>query len=350
MQIKTITNNNPSFKSIWTNKAVLKGLETISEHSTSFIAATSLIMASGVRTLTISKTPNIDEENKKHLMANSILSGLTKFLMVEAIAIPIENAVKKIDKSPEKFLNQNTINSLKEMGKNLSQSNKYNFATQLLKLSTGLITAIPKSMLTIALLPIFMNKLFPDKDQTKKQKQYIHPKYEINKVFEPIQSKQPSFKGGLSNLTAKGIGKIIDNNFFQNFVQKNINKSSDIARNISISTDVLLTASFVNRIRKNKNIKEERKKTLIYNNIITTGLSIIGGYSVDKAVQKGTKKFIDKFSEINKNDPKLQKYIAGINIIRPTLIFAGIYYVILPMISAYLADKTDKVISKKETI
>ena len=196
MQIKTITNNNPSFKSIWTNKAVLKGLETISEHSTSFIAATSLIMASGVRTLTISKTPNIDEENKKHLMANSILSGLTKFLMVEAIAIPIENAVKKIDKSPEKFLNQNTINSLKEMGKNLSQSNKYNFATQLLKLSTGLITAIPKSMLTIALLPIFMNKLFPDKDQTKKQKQYIHPKYEINKVFEPIQSKQPSFKGG----------------------------------------------------------------------------------------------------------------------------------------------------------
>ena len=65
MKINKINTANPSFKNIWTNKAVLKGLETISEHGTSFIAATSLIMASGVRPVLIAKTPDIDKENKK---------------------------------------------------------------------------------------------------------------------------------------------------------------------------------------------------------------------------------------------------------------------------------------------
>lgn len=363
MQVSKINNYSPSFKSIWTNKAVLKGLETISEHGTSFIAATSLVMASGIRPLLISKTPNTDEENKKYMAANSILSGLTKFLTVEAIALPIEHAIKNIDKAPEKYLAKKTIENLKNTGENIVQSGSYKFATQLLKLSTGFITAIPKSMLTIALLPVLLDKLnlvskptaksvengdYQSLDNTAKNNKNIIPKQEINKIFEPIQSKQPSFNGQLSDITAKGIGKIIDNSAFQNFVKKNTDKAPDIARNISMATDALLTLSFIHRTQKNKNIKEERKKPLIYNSLISTGFSIIGGYSIDKLIQKGTKNFINKFSELNKNDPKLPKYIEGINIVRPTLIFAGIYYGILPMISTYLADKTDKFISQSK--
>ena len=358
MQVNKV-NTNPSFKSIWTNKAVLKGIETISDHSTSFIAATSLVMASGLRPFLISKTPDVEKENKQHLMANSIISGLTKFFMVEAVALPIENAIKKIDKTPEKYLNPKTIDTFKTAGKYLNQSTNYKFATNFLKLSTNLITAIPKSMITIALLPIFMNKLFPAQEKNKQTQtseiksltSQDNPEKlfeEMNKIFEPIQNPQPSFKGMITDTTAKGIGKILDNNVLQNFVQKNTPKADNIARNMSIATDILLTASFVRRTQKNKEIKEERKKPLIYNNIISTGLSILGGYSADKAVQKGTKKFIERFKEIHKNNPKLPKYIEGINILRPTIIFAGIYYGILPMVSAYLADKTDKIISTKE--
>lgn len=349
MKINKINTANPSFKNIWTNKAVLKGLETISEHGTSFIAATSLIMASGVRPVLIAKTPDIDKENKQYLMTNALISGLTKFLTVEAIALPVEKAIKNIDKTPEKYLKQKTIETLKGKSQTLNQSGSYNFATQLLKLSTGLISAIPKSMLTIALIPILMNIMFPDRQKTE-QKKEPGPmlNQEMNKIFEPIQSKQPSFKGGITDITAKGIGKIIDNQVFQTYVKNNTSKASDIARNISIATDVLLTASFINRTRKNKDIKENRKNPLIYNSLISTGLSIIGGYSVDKLVQKGTKNFINKFSQMNKNNPKLPKYIEGINILRPTLIFAGIYYGLLPMFSAYLADKTDKIISKNQ--
>ena len=40
--------------------------------------------------------------------------------------------------------------------------------------------------------------------------------------------------------------------------------------------------------------------------------------------------------------------IEGINIVRPALIFAAIYYGFLPMISTYLAEKIDKQITKNK--
>ena len=345
MKINTI-NNNISHKGLLTNKAVLKGLEFASEHSASTIAGTSLVMASMVRPLVISKTPDVDSENKKYMMANSIISGLIKFAAVEAIAIPVENAVKRIDKTPEKYLAQKTIESLKGASENLPQSANYKFATQILKLSTGIITAIPKSMLTIALIPVFMDKFFNKKQPAVKK---INPYDEIDKIFEPMKSNNPSFKGSIPDIAAKGLGKVINNNSFQNFVKNNSHNASNIARNITIATDVLLTGSFIHRTKKSKEIKEERKNPLIYNSIIGTTASILGGYTIDKAVQAGSKNFIKKFSELNKNDPKLPKYIEGINILRPTLIFAGLYYGILPLISTYLADKTDKFIKSKES-
>jgi len=105
----------------------------------------------------------------------------------------------------------------------------------------------------------------------------------------------------------------------------------------------------VNQTMKNKEIEKERKKPLIYNNLISTGISLAGGFTIDKMVKKGTEKFIKKFSQINKNDPKLNKYIEGINILRPTLIFAGIYYGILPMVSTFMSDKfSEKQYKKSE--
>ena len=94
------------------NKILLKGLEKISEHGTSFAAGTSLVMALGVRPLAILSTPNTEKENKQYASTNSICSGLIKFGLVEAIALPVENAVKKIDQNPQKYLKQSTIKNL----------------------------------------------------------------------------------------------------------------------------------------------------------------------------------------------------------------------------------------------
>ena len=332
-------NFNISNKGLLNNKTVLKGLETISEHGTSFVALTTLIMASGVRPLVINSTPNVKKENKEYATINSIASGLVKFGIVEAIAIPIENAVKNIDKNPEKFLNKATIKNLQGSANNLLESKNYKFITQIIKMGTSLITAIPKAMITVALIPPLM-ELFFKKNKESKQQKLLNTAH--NPIFDEFYTKyQPSFKGGISNITAKSIGKILNNNDVQNFAKMYSNNHTNIARNISMLTDLVLTGAFVCRTKKNDKIKKERKTALIANNLISTGITLTFGYTIDNLVKKGTQKFIKKFSEINKNDPKLNKYIEGINILRPTLIFAGIYYCILPVFSTYISDKIE---------
>ena len=107
-------------------------------------------------------------------------------------------------------------------------------------------------------------------------------------------------------------------------------------------TDVVLTASFINRTAKSKKIENDRKKALIYNSAISTGLSISGGYAIHHYTRKPTEKFIKKFKEANKNSPLLEKYIEGIKIAKPALILGGIYYIFIPIISTFLADRADK--------
>ena len=343
MKINTVNynNQNTAFKSIWTNKAVLKGFETISDHSASFIAATSLAMASFVRPISIAHTPNVKKENKEHAIANSIASGLIKFAMVEAIALPIENSIKKIDKNPQKYLTQKTIDTFQSGAKSLSESGNYKFATQFIKQSSGFITAIPKSILTVALIPPIIKFIFGDKKKSNLNEE--HSVYnQPNRIFDnDFPNNKPSFKGIITEKAAIGIGKILNNSLVQNAAQKFSTNSANITRNMVIATDLLLSGSFALRTMKSEKIDKDRKKPLIVNNLISTGISVAGGYSIDKAVKKGTDKFIDKFARINKDNPKLAKYIEGINILRPTIIFAAIYYGILPIISTFIADKTD---------
>ena len=160
---------------ILTNKTVLKSLEKVSEHGTSFSAGTSLLMSLSLRPLAIFSTPDVEKENKQYACANSICSGLIKYGMVEAVALPVENAVKNIDKHPDKYLKPKTIETLKSTSNELLKSKSYKLATQMIKLGTGFVTAIPKSVLTIALIPVIMDKLFNVKKQTESVRVKTNP-------------------------------------------------------------------------------------------------------------------------------------------------------------------------------
>lgn len=325
------------------NKTLLKGLEKISEHGTSFAAGTSLLMSMTVRPLAILSTPDVEKENKQYAVANSLCSGLIKFGMVEAIALPIENAVKRIDKNPEKYLKKETIKTLKNGADNLIKSKSYKLGTQMIKLGTGFFMAIPKSVLTIALIPVIMDNIF--KNKSKKVQETLRVKNNKDNI-QIINSTKIPFSGALQEGLSKGAGKILDNKYLQNFAVRNADKEKDIAKHITAATDVLLTSAFAWRTEKSDRIKENRKKALIYNNVISTAITLFGGYGIDSAIKNKTGSFIKTFSEINKHDPKLHKYIEGINILRPALIFAAIYYGILPMFSTYIAERVDKYIEK----
>ena len=330
MQVNSLSPNNPNFTGALNNKFLLKGLEKISEHGMTVGAGTSLVMSLGVRPLAIHATPDVEKENKQYAIANSVCSGIIKFGMVEALALPIENAVKKIDKNPRKYL--------KNSPKAFVKSRSYELGTQIMKLGTGLVTAIPKSMLTLALIPVIMDKIFNIRPNDDKKKG-TSPK--------PPENKDLSFKG--KSPIAAGIGKVLDNKRVRKLLKKYETQDKDIAKHLSAGTDILLTSSFAWQTSKSDKIKENRKKALIYNNVIATGITLAGGYGVDSLVKEKSAKFVERFAKANKGDPKLHKYIEGINIVRPALIFAAIYYGILPIFSTYMAEKIDNFIENKES-
>lgn len=359
MQVNQVPPNTVNFKGAMNNKVLLKSLEKISEHGTSFAATTSLVMSLGVRPLAIASTPDVEKENKQYAIANSLCSGIVKFGLVEAVALPVENAVKKIDEKPHKYLNHRTITNLKGEGASLATSRSYKLGTQIMKLGTGFITAIPKSMLTIALIPVIMDKVFnlkpfapPEKNASEKtmpgqaMPENAAPKQSAQEKPVPENADPIAFKRKPTEKLAKGLGRILNSKTYQNFLKKNQSQDKDIAKHLSAGTDILLTTSFAVNTNASDKIKENRKKALIYNNVISTTITLAGGYGVDSLVKKKSEKFVENFAKANKNDPKLHKYIEGLHIIRPALIFAGIYYGVLPMFSTYMAEKIDKHLNK----
>lgn len=339
MRVSKVNNNTPNFKGGLNNKALLRGLEKISDHGATFSAATMLLMSTFVRPFAISLTPKTDKENKQYAQANSLASGLVKFGIAAAVALPVENAVKKINLDPKKFLKEGAIKDLIGNIQNISDAKNYKFATQIIKLMTSFITAIPKSVITVALIPLIMDFIFKKKAENKASSSYT--KKEYDPVFKPVY--EPNFKGGFT----KGVSSILNNKAFRNFAVKHSSSSQNAARNVSIATDILLTGATAIMTKKSKKIKEARKNPLIYNGIISTGMSLGLGVGLDSLTKLATRKFVEAFKKANLNDPKLAKYIEGINIIRPSLLFGLVYYGILPIISVFGADKIDKLKNKK---
>lgn len=311
---------------IYTNKFLKKGLEFAAGKGALFTTTASLVLSTAARPLAILAAPDTDRENKKYACVKSIASSFTGFLLMLAASNPVSRAVKNIDKEPLKYLKKRTIDNLKAPNTTLKNSGKYTFATQLFTLGLGFFMAVPKSTLTCALIPPLMTKVFPDREKKEKLSD--------NKNI----SFAGSYKSGTDKL-AKFFGKIINTKAVQNLADKFHDKHYEM--HIISLTDILATGTFINQTSKSKKIKEERKKALMYNAGISTALCIGGSYALNNLSKNSTEKFIKKFTEANINDPKLATYIEGIRIAKPALIMGGIYYIIIPLISTFLADRFD---------
>lgn len=311
--------NTPNFKGLYNNKFLLSSLEKISNHGASFSAGVAFLSATILRPLAISLTPKADKENKKFLSADSIASGVMKLLIALGISIPIEKAVKNIKNNPQNFLKNSTI-------KNLSKDN-FDFLAQSIKLSSNLISAIPKSILGVSLIPIVADLLTKQKQEVKNNSEKLS--------FEKYK-KQTSFKG---NLAQKLAINIFESKNAQNFAIKHSKNSGNIAKNISALTDVMLTTSGIVATCASKKIKKDKKKPLIINKFLSSAISLSVGYTFDEIIKKMGSSFVEKFKMANINDKNLSKYLSGLDILRPTIIFALLYYGIIPFFTTYVSDK-----------
>ncbi len=314
-----------SFGNLYTNKAVKRGLEFASSNGALFGAAATLAF-SAIRPVSILCTPKTDKENKKIAASKSITSSLINFILMLAISVPLALSVKKIDSNPKKYLKNETIKNLKDKEKILTDSKGYIFATQLFKLGAAALVALPKSYMTAKGMPYIVNMLSSDKMQKNEQKS--------------LPPNNPTSFKGLTDKTAKNIGKTINNKKIIKFINKF--KDTNFPMHITAITDTIATLGFMFTINKTNTIEEKRKKTLLYNAGLSTGLSIASGYTIDKLLEKPTDKFIKKYKELNKNDKNLSKQIQGIKIAKPLIILGTIYYILIPLISTFAADRADK--------
>ncbi len=317
---------NVKLQNLYKNRLLHKGLEYAADKSPTFMAGTALVLST-LRPLSILATPKTDRENKKLACAKSIASAGINYTIMYGLTNVLTKGIKGIEDKPSLYLKQSTIKKLQEAGKPLSASKKYQFLSQMFKLGLGLVMAIPKSALTCTLIPPIMKKIFHNE--------------EYKPSVAPASKKKVSFKGGAKlNPLSKGMGKIMDKPGMQNMAEKF--KDSNYAMHIPVLGDILSTAAFIHQSSKSTKIKEDRKRVLNYNAGISTGLSIAASYVVDSLLNKPCEKFIKKFSQVNKDAPKLAKYIEGIRIAKPTIIMGSIYYLAIPLISTFWAERIHK--------
>lgn len=328
---------------IYNNKILKKGLEFAGNKGSLFLATTALAF-SAIRPGIILLTPKTKKENKQLASAKSFASTAINYLLMLAVSLPVASALNNIDNSPKKYLTKSTISNLSGGTKNLTKAKPYIFATQLFRLGLGFVTAIPKSIATCALIPPIMMKFFPNTNNNQIQSKPENKNIHFNGLESSLTNRfaknvKNIHKHGIEKLSV-GIAKIINLKQIQNLSKKFCN--TNFEQHIIYLTDIFSTAIFMHQASRNKNIKESGKNPLIYNAALSTGFCIAGGYTLNKVLEKPTDKFIKNFIKANKESPILEKYIEGIKIAKTSIILGGIYYIIIPLISTFLAERVDK--------
>lgn len=334
--------NKLNFKGIYNSNNLKKGLEFASNNGVLFSAVTCVVLSSFFRPIAVLLTPKAKKEDKQYTCARSITSGLLNFGLTLAITTPIIKAVDNIANNAGKYLSANTIKALKGNEKTLTQNKgAFGFATQMVKLGSSFLTAEPKAWLSCALVPPLMSFLFNLERHPNKPKEKPIPK---EKLIWKNNSKV-IFKGNLGQNITNGLSKGISKFFNWEPLQKAANKyqNTNFAQHMFSLNDIYLTSLFVKYTNSNKDIKEDRKKTLNYNAVLQTGITIPLSYGIDRLSKKPTERFIENLKNANKNDPKINKYIEGVKIAKPALIMGVLYYVVMPVVCTMLAD----VVSRK---
>ena len=316
---------------LYKSKLLKRGLEFAADNGALFGAGVSLGCATIIRPLSIYATPKTDKENRKLACAKSFASSAVGFGLMCGVSLPLSGSIKKIDKAPKKYLQPSTIKNLKDNRRTIVNSKGYQFSTQLFKLGIGAVTAIPKAIITCALIPPIMNLMFGIKNNNTPT---------TNTTQNNTENKSLTFTGLPKEPLTKGIAKVINNENTQKLANRF--KDTNYAMHIAAATDTITTGAFIYQTQKNPQIQEDRKKPLMYNAGISTGLSIGASYCIDKFTEKPTEKFIKKFRELNKDSKKLEKYTEGIKIAKPLLILGTVYYGAIPFISTFLAERIDR--------
>lgn len=185
-------------------------LEYAEDHPISCNALFSLILAGVCRPLTIMALPDeISGKNKKDKMnaaAHAVASGVIGFISSTIIMSPFDAAMKKVKADPAKWLGigkkaESYLGDLRAKG--LTKTPKFKNVEKLIKMGPDIVIGIPRSMITIALIPPILKYVFgmdPKKDKLKEKEVKTENQNNENLKFAGSVAQSPAFdavKGGV---------------------------------------------------------------------------------------------------------------------------------------------------------
>ena len=161
---------NLNFGGFFNSKVLHKTLAYASDNGAVLGAAIAAFTSVVLRPITILALPNVEKENKQYACTKSIASSLLGYGILFSVMQPISVALKKINKEPAKYLTKNTIKRLSDAGREVTSSGKYMLATKTFTMGSDFVFAIPKAILTVALIPPIMTLIFGKKKINEKVK------------------------------------------------------------------------------------------------------------------------------------------------------------------------------------
>lgn len=209
-EMDKVIGQGPHSKSIYKNETLKKFFLKADKTQVLFQAGFALFLTCALRPLTIMALPsdkkNVDD--KKYASAQSMASGILGFVLAFILSDPIAKAAKKIfdskEDAPKKMVDylgadgkaMKYLNSLGDDAK-LAKGVMSNYLNQL----PDIMMALPKAMITIALVPIILKHVFKlekKKHSEAKNNQTVNqPQAALNvKEIQTKNSKATNISGG----------------------------------------------------------------------------------------------------------------------------------------------------------
>jgi len=308
-------------------------------HNIASSALIALILAGVMRPATIMALPgDKDKDDKIYASGHAMASGIMGFAVSTAITSPFDESIKKIFDN-DKFVGKKLagmneqIKALKEKA-SLTDAEKLslkalkakrNAMKTLAKNIPDWIIAIPRSVLTIALIPPILKYVFGvEKKKAKPEAAVVQAKSQDSNFIEKpvfaafkgkdVKSNKPAF-GSAQNVVEKTADEIMrdvaikESGFFkpfEDFYERLTNKiaekftskyveakpieyladkfkdSKNLYQHCLTVGSVITSGLYMERTYTNKKLDKDRRNTLVVNQGLTLALSTAGAYMLDK--------------------------------------------------------------------
>lgn len=158
---------------ILNSKAFGSVLEYAEAHPISCNALFSLVLAGMLRPATILALPGDDKSKDDKIIAaaHSVASGIIGFISATIVMSPFDAAMKKVKNDPAKYLGDKAASYLGDLkAKGLAKTAKFKNVETLMKMGPDILIGIPRSIITIALIPPILKYVFGIEKKTKDAK------------------------------------------------------------------------------------------------------------------------------------------------------------------------------------